>query len=108
MDLTKIDRTRKLLRIVFGVVPLVAGADKFTNILTDWTSYLSKLAVDLLPFAPSTFMAIVGVVEIAAGVLVLSAYTRIGAYIVAAWLALVAVSLIQAGHFDVAVRDVVM
>ena len=31
------------LRIAFGVVPVVAGLDKFTNLLTDWTMYLAPV-----------------------------------------------------------------
>jgi uncharacterized membrane protein YphA (DoxX/SURF4 family) len=97
------------LRLAYGLVPIVAGLDKFTNLLTRWTDYLSPLATRILPFAPSTFMHIVGVIEIAAGILVLTRYTRYGAYVVAAWLLLIALNLLTTGqYFDVAVRDVVM
>jgi hypothetical protein len=41
--------------------------------------------------------------------LVLTKYTRLGAYIVSAWLVAIAVNLITTGqYFDVAVRDLVM
>jgi hypothetical protein len=63
----------------------------------------------LLPFSTTTFMHAVGVVEILAGLIVLSRFTTLGAYIVSAWLALIAVSLIASGKYlDVAVRDLVM
>jgi hypothetical protein len=63
----------------------------------------------VLPLAPSTFMQLVGIVEIAAGVLVLSKLTRIGAYVVAAWLVLIALNLLTTlRFFDVAVRDLVL
>ena len=97
------------LRLTYGLVPVVAGLDKFTNLLTRWTDYLSPLVPRVLGLAPSAFMHLVGVVEIAAGILVLSRFTRYGAYVVAAWLLLIALNLLTAGHFlDVAVRDVVM
>lgn len=96
------------LRLTYGLVPIVAGLDKFTNLLTDWTQYLSPMVKDLLPVAPATFMMIVGVIEIAAGALVLSKLTRIGAYVVSAWLVGIALNLLTAGHYDVAVRDVAM
>ncbi len=97
------------LRLTYGLVPVVAGLDKFTNLLTHWADYLSPLVPRLLGVAPSTFMHLVGVVEIAAGILVLSRLTRYGAYVVAAWLLLIALNLLTTGHsFDVAVRDVVM
>jgi uncharacterized membrane protein YphA (DoxX/SURF4 family) len=97
------------LRLAYGLVPIVAGLDKFTNLLTRWTDYLSPLATRILPLAPSTLMHVVGVIEIAAGVFVLTRYTRYAAYVVAAWLLLIALNLLTTGHyFDIAVRDVVM
>ena len=99
---------KTILKYTFGLVPIVAGLDKFTNILTDWSHYLSNGLTSMLPFEPETFMMIVGVVEIVAGILVLTK-TKIGAYIVSAWLALIALTLILSWTYvDVAVRDLVM
>ncbi len=98
----------KVLKVTYGVVPIVAGLDKFTNILTNWSEYLSPAVARMLPVSPATFMGIVGVIEIAAGIIVLSKLTRWGAWIVAAWLVGIALNLALAGHFDIAVRDVVM
>lgn len=99
----------RLLRLTYGLVPIVAGVDKFTNILTTWTKYLSPVARDVLPMSPSSFMMIVGVIEIVAGLLVLSRYTRFGAYLVSAWLVGIAINLVTTGtYFDIAVRDTVM
>jgi uncharacterized membrane protein YphA (DoxX/SURF4 family) len=104
----RLERSFWLLRLTFGLVPIVAGLDKFTNLLTDWTQYLSPLAL-ALPISAATLMGIVGVIEVAAGLLVLSPYTRFAAYVVSAWLALIAVNLATTGHFfDVAVRDLVL
>ena len=106
------DRVRTVqttLRILFGVVPVVAGADKFFNLLTNWAQYLNPTLAGLLPVSAATFMHVVGIIEIAAGLLVLSRFTTIGAYVVSAWLALIGISLIASGKFlDVAVRDLVM
>ncbi|MGE3176647.1 MAG: DoxX family membrane protein [Vicinamibacterales bacterium] len=96
------------LRLTYGLVPIVAGLDKFTNLLTDWTQYLSPVMRDALPVSPHAFMMGVGVIEIAAGALVLSKLTRLGAYVVAAWLVAIALNLLTTGHYDVAVRDAVM
>jgi uncharacterized membrane protein YphA (DoxX/SURF4 family) len=94
------------LRLVFGLVPIVAGLDKFTNLLTDWQQYLSPLAVRLLPVSPAAFMGVVGVVEIAVGAGVLAGYARVFGWIAAAWLGGIALNLILAGHvYDVAARD---
>ena len=96
-----------VLRIGLGLGPIIAGADKFTNLLANWEMYLNPLAPKLLHVAPSTFMHIVGVIEIIAGILVLSRFTRIASYIVMAWLIGIALNLVSQGtYFDLAVRDI--
>ncbi len=100
--------TFHLLKYTFGIVPIVAGLDKFTNLLTNWESYLPKGLVEMTPFTPHTFMIIVGVIEIIAGIIVLIK-PILGAYVVAAWLTLISFVLIASGnYFDIAVRDLVM
>jgi uncharacterized membrane protein YphA (DoxX/SURF4 family) len=95
------------LRIGLGVGPILAGIDKYFNILTDWSMYLSPLATKVVPVSPATFMHIVGAVEVIAGVVVLTRWTRIGSYVVMAWLLSIAVNLLTTGMFyDLAVRDV--
>ena len=94
------------LRIGLGVAPILAGVDKFFNILADWSMYLSPLATRIVPVPASTFMRMVGIIEIIAGILVLSRWTKIGAYIVMAWLLAICVNLLTTGMFrDLAVRD---
>ena len=97
-----------LLRITYGIVPIVAGIDKFTNLLTDWEKYLNPNIASLLPFSAHVFMLIVGVIEVIAGIIVL-VKPRVGAYIVMAWLIIIAITLLASGKYlDVAVRDIVM
>lgn len=97
----------RALRIGLGVGPIITGIDKFFNKLTDWTMYLSPLATKTVPVTPATFMHVVGVVEIIAGIVVLSRFTKIGAYVVTAWLLGIAVNLLTTGMFyDLAMRDV--
>ncbi|MEO8275642.1 MAG: hypothetical protein ABI639_05440 [Thermoanaerobaculia bacterium] len=98
-----------LLKVAIGATAFLAGLDKFFNLLANWEAYLSPTMAGLLPFSATTFMHIVGVIEMAAGILVLSKLTRLGAYVVAAWLVAVALQLLATGaYFDLAVRDVVM
>ncbi|WP_103071182.1 hypothetical protein [Aquimarina sediminis] len=97
-----------LLKYTYGLVPIVAGLDKFTNILTDWGQYVSPGFADMLPFDKGIFMSIVGIIEIVAGILVLFR-PKIGGYVVMGWLLAIALTLVFSGHFiDVAVRDIVM
>lgn len=105
---TEINKIQTLMKYVFVIVPIVAGLDKYFNILVQWDSYLAPSTLELLPFSGETFMKIVGIVEIIAG-LIVAFKTRIGAYIVSIWLLLIALSLIfMWWHPDVAVRDIVM
>jgi uncharacterized membrane protein YphA (DoxX/SURF4 family) len=95
------------LRIALGVMPILAGIDKYFNRLAEWGMYLSPYATKIIPVSTPTFMHIVGVVEIIAGVIVLSRWTKIGSYIVMIWLICIAINLLTTGMFyDIAVRDV--
>jgi hypothetical protein len=107
MDI-RLQNPAMVMRIAFGLMATLAGLDKFLNILADWGSYVSPLAAQMLPFSTDVLMAIVGVVEFAVGVLILTSWPVIGAYVASAWLLLVAVNLVLGAHFDVAVRDVVL
>jgi len=102
----RLNTTWWALRVLFGFVPIAAGLDKFFNLLTNWEAYLNPLATKVIPVSPATFMHIVGIIEIIAGVVVLSQLTKIGAYVVTAWLVAIALNLLTMGKFlDVAVRD---
>jgi uncharacterized membrane protein YphA (DoxX/SURF4 family) len=95
------------LKIAVGIGPIIAGTDKFFNKLTDWSMYLSPLATKVVPVSATTFMHVVGVVEIIAGLIVLSRWTKLGSYIVVLWLLCIAVNLCTTGMFyDLALRDV--
>src|SRR6476660_3792372 len=109
-----VDRTRLrnpsyqaflLLRTVFTVAPILFGLDKVFNVMTDWPNYLAPWIDGILPGDAATAMYIVGVVEIVAGIL-LAVAPRIGAYVVALWLAGIIVNLLTLpGFYDVALRD---
>ena len=102
-----------LLHHVFGIVVAaedrIAGLDKFFNILTNWEQYASPLLINLSPISAGAMMRVAGVIEMIAGIAVLAGLTRLGGYVVAAWLTLIALTLVSSGRFlDVAVRDLVM
>ncbi|TAL42042.1 MAG: hypothetical protein EPN92_12085 [Chitinophagaceae bacterium] len=97
-----------VLKITFSAVPVVAGLDKFTDLLVDWDMYLHPGIASMLPFSGHTFMQIVGVIEIIAGILVF-AKPAMGGWVVMTWLICIALTLIASGNYlDVAVRDLVM
>ncbi|HEU5062529.1 MAG TPA: hypothetical protein VFT79_05175 [Solirubrobacterales bacterium] len=94
-----------LLRIAFTAAPILFGLDKFFDVMVNWEQYLAPWIDDIVPGSASTTMHLVGVVEIAAGILV-ALKPRYGAYLVAAWLAGIIVNLLtHSGYYDVALRD---
>ena len=94
-----------ILLIGFTVLPIVAGLDKFFHLLVDWDQYLAPQITQRLPVTGHTFMLVVGVIEIAAGLLV-ALRPRIGAYVVALWLWGIIVNLLLIhGYYDIALRD---
>jgi hypothetical protein len=93
------------LHVGFAVLPVVAGLDKFFHVLVNWGQYLAPQAAQFLPVTAQTFMLTVGVIEIAAGLLV-AFRPRIGAYVVALWLWGIIINLLLIpGYYDVALRD---
>jgi uncharacterized membrane protein YphA (DoxX/SURF4 family) len=97
------------LRIAFGLTAFLAGLDKFMNLLTNWEKYVSPLLTDVIPLSAGVLMRTAGVIEILAGLAILGGITRLGGYVVAGWLTVIALSLLTTGQYtDVAVRDLVM
>jgi hypothetical protein len=93
----------RVLRFGFTVAPILFGLDKFTNLMTDWTEFLPEFVTDVI--SGTAVMAAVGVVEIVAGIGVWLR-PRIFAWVVAAWLGVIIVTLALAGGFwDIALRD---
>jgi hypothetical protein len=95
----------QILHIGFTAAPLLAGLDKFFHLLCNWDQYLAPWVARLSPIGGHNLMLAVGVVEMAAGLLV-AVKPRLGAPVVGAWLCLIMLNLITMGaFFDVALRD---
>ena len=105
----ELDSAYWALRIAFGLGPLLAGLDKFTNILVNWEKYLNPLIQRMLPISGMTFMRCVGVIEIIVGLAVLLGATRSFGYIAMIWLFAIAANLVSLGtYYDIAVRDILL
>ena len=95
------------LKIAFFLGPFLAGLDKFFHLLVNWDKYLSPTAQHVLGSYSHPFMLLAGVVEMIVGLMVISRWTRLGAYIASIWLLLIAINLVMTGqYFDVALRDI--
>lgn len=97
------------LRIALGAGPIITGIDKYFNKLADWGMYLSPLATRVVPVSTQTFMDVVGVIEIVAGIIIFTRWTKFGSYLVMAWLLGIVVNVLTMGMFlDIAARDLEM
>ncbi len=97
-----------LLRFGFTLAPILFGLDKFFNWTVDWTDYLAPWVDDIAPGTAEQLMYVVGMTEIVAGLLVAVA-PRIGALVVAGWLAGIILNLLTVDaptYYDLALRDV--
>jgi uncharacterized membrane protein YphA (DoxX/SURF4 family) len=95
----------QILRLGFTVAPIVAGLDKFFNLLVNWEQYLPPFVNNLVGGYGHELMLVVGVIEIVAGLGVFFK-PRVFAYVVSAWLLLIVVNLLMIpGYYDVALRD---
>jgi uncharacterized membrane protein YphA (DoxX/SURF4 family) len=102
----RLQTIQTMSKVALGLMAFLAGLDKFFNLLTNWEQYVSPLSQKILPLSPTTLMHVVGVIEIAVGLAILTKATRLGAYVASAWLVCIALALLTTGHFfDVAVRD---
>jgi len=95
------------LKLAFFLGPFLAGLDKFFHLLTDWDQYLSPIARNTLGSYSHDFMLLAGVVEMIVGLMIITRWTRLGAYIASIWLLLIAINLVMTGHyFDITLRDI--
>jgi hypothetical protein len=95
----------RILHLAFTVAPVVAGLDKFFNLLVDWDKYLPSFVDRLTGGHGHELMLAVGVIEVVAG-LGVAFKPKVFAYVVSAWLLLIVVNLLLIpGYFDVALRD---
>jgi hypothetical protein len=92
-------------RYVYGLVPILIGADKFTFYIVNWNIYVSPFAASYVPMV--SLVPVVGIIEIIAGLLILTKFPRFGAYLVAAWIGIVIANLFMiGGMYDIILRDI--
>ncbi|HWC18817.1 MAG TPA: hypothetical protein VG498_17540 [Terriglobales bacterium] len=96
------------LRTGLGATAFLAGADKFTNLLTDWEKYIAPKASEKLPLSNKNFMRIVGIIEMLVGIGILSPKVEISSYAASTWLTCIAGNLVLNHDYDIAVRDLNM
>ena len=97
MPIKKLDSFWWALRVGLGLAAVLAGLDKFFNLLTNWNMYLSHIRKWFLPVSGHTFMLITGPIEILVGLSILTRWTRIWAYVLSVWLLAIALNLVTTG-----------
>jgi methylamine utilization protein MauE len=97
------------LKIALGAAPLLAGLDKFFNLLTNWTDYLNPMVLQYVPLDAEVLMRGVGIVEMIVGLAILTRWTRLGAWLAALWFVAIAINLVSMQrYYDIAVRDLLL
>ncbi len=95
----------QILHWGFVALPVIAGLDKFAHLLTNWDTYLAPSIATVLGSYTHTFMLVAGAIEVVAG-LVVALKPKIGAYVVAAWLAGIMINLLMgSNNGDIVLRD---
>jgi uncharacterized membrane protein YphA (DoxX/SURF4 family) len=94
------------LRIAFFIGLVLSGLDKFFHLLANWDQYLSPTAQRMMGSHSHQFTLVAGAVEVILGLLVITGWTKLGAYLASAWLLLMAINLVMTGQYgDIALRD---
>ena len=99
-----------LLKITYGLLFLLAGIDKYFNLITNWEKFVSPEVLYIFQLNVKQVNFGVGIIEIIIGTLILLGFTRIGGYLGAIWLLIITVNFLSMGqiYLDIAIRDTVM
>lgn len=93
------------LRLAFVVIPIVAGIDKYFDVLTNWDGYVAPSIYGTLHLSAHSFMQIAGVIEVIAGIGVALA-PRFFGNVVCLWFCGIIINLLMLGnYYDIAARD---
>jgi len=104
----KLTTTWIMLKLSYGLMPIVFGAAKIFNLLTNWQGYINPTVLRITALSPVHLIYIVGTIEITIGLIVLSKFTRIGAYLIASWIIVAGTFFAMGHHYDAVARDLVM
>ncbi len=86
-------------------VPLIAGMDKFVNIIALWSDYLAPEIPLFFGFSVREFLYLVGAIEVVMA-LGIALWPRIFSWVLMLWMmAIISNLMILGQHFDVALRD---
>jgi len=107
---TRITFSWNLLRYAYGAVIVLAGLDKLlgTDLIVAWPKYIAPFVAGLLPVSTGVFLGAMGVIEIVVGLMLLTKWPRLGAYLATAWLLLISVDLLMLSYRDIAIRDILL
>jgi hypothetical protein len=99
-----------VLRFAYGAVILLAGLDKIagTNLIVNWSKYISPFVAGLLPVSQHIFLVGMGVVEVVVAILLFTKWPRIAGYLTIVWLVLISINLVLLGYLDIAIRDLLL
>ena len=109
MNEKRVNLSWHLLKITYGLLFIVAGIDKFFNLIVDWSKYVNLSVLSIIPLELKMLLLLVGLGEIALGILILfPKWTQKAACMSSLWLGIIALNLFSLKYYDIAIRDIVM
>jgi hypothetical protein len=95
----------QLLHWAFALLPMMAGASKFFDVLGPWQTSVAPMFSDMLGISLRLVSYAVGAAEGVMGIIV-AFNPRVGGWLVAGWLwGIVLTQLLGPGYMDMALRD---
>lgn len=105
----KFNMTWMMLKVSYGLLFIVLGVDKFLNIITNWSIYINHSILNVLPLTIDQFIMGLAIIEIIIGLMIITAFTRMGSALAVLWFLIIAIDLISLGRFyDIATRDIML
>ena len=94
-----------ILLIFFSLTLIIAGLDKFFNILENWVNFLNPKLL-LFPIAPGLFMKLVGIFEVLLGLSLFTRWRKTASYIIVIWFILISINLLSLNLYYIAFTDI--
>jgi len=94
-----------LLRLLFIVTFIIAGADKFIGFFTNWQQFIHYTTLEQVKLPVATVLMLVGIAEIGLGLLLCTRWVKTAALLIMIWMIGNGLYLASVGmYFDTAAR----
>ncbi len=107
MNFSSVSGICQFLRIVYGLYWGIIGVDKFFGFVTESEFRVSKLTLSFIPLSLPQLLRVIGTLEIAIAVMILTQWPRLGAICGIILMTAIIVNLIaMKEHYDIALHGI--